>query len=262
MTALRAVWIGVAAALCAAGPLPALRANAPPMGTRTLFFQGLIDGSYRIRVSAEAATWTLVDRGLPSRPCVLNDVAWDPGQTTTLPNRGATVFLPDAANLDFERARLEPLRGRDTVALERFRDSVVLHIDDTPNGEDEYAFRIVFPVRPRVAALHIRAEIDGSDELHISRDGARWVHKHWDWPRQVILNGVVWNPRENAVLPNAGRSAFLNLPVDLSTSRLIVREARDLAVLAPGEDNEEIVIHFADNPVGAGVYDLTVILGR
>lgn len=232
---------------------------AAPAGGGALRFRGFIDGSSRIRISADAATWTLVDRGLSAQPCTLNDISWNPNVAMTLSNQGATAFLPGADALDFRHARLQRIRGRDLVAMECSAESLVVSLNDTPNGESEYEFRIVFPPRPRSAVLHITAEIDGSDELHISPDRVWWVHKQWDWPQTVSLNGVAWNPRENPVLPDARRAELLNVPLDFSTARLIIKAVRDMAILMPEDDGPGIVIHFADNPNGAALTDLTVI---
>ena len=76
---------------------------------------------------------------------------------------------------------------------------------------------------------------------------------------RVSLNGVAWNPRENPVLSDALRATLLDAPLDFSTARLVVRQARDMAVLMPEEDGPGIVIHFADNPNGAALVDLSVI---
>src|ERR1017187_9000812 len=48
--------------------------------------------------------------------------------------------------------------------------------------------------------LHILVTIDGSDELHISKRSATWVHKSWQQPTDVRLNGFQWNPQQRPVL--------------------------------------------------------------
>ena len=43
---------------------------------------------------------------------------------------------------------------------------------------------------PAAKRLEITANIDGSDELYITRRGFRWGHKHWDWPSDVRITGA------------------------------------------------------------------------
>jgi hypothetical protein len=185
-----------------------------------------------------------------------------------LVNQGATRFLP--APVDFASSRLNRIEGRDTVAIERGKDSVVIHLSDSPAGAAPYEFQVVF--RPRGAGpnrrtrppsvretLRIVADIDGSDELHIGDHGARWVHREWDWPGEVRLNNVLWRPQEKSTLPNEGKTRFLRGDVDFSIARVSRKEGRDTAVLQCVDGG--IVIHFADNPPGRSTYDLTVTFG-
>lgn len=239
------------------GPAIAQNVRSQTQNTQTLLFRGVIDGSNTIRITADAATWTLVDGGFPSKPSTLNGVSWNPGQMPVLLNRGATTFL--RSGVDFSHAQLEVQQARDTVVMERTADAVVIHLDDTLSGEAEYRFRLIFPPKPQPAVLHITAMIDGSDELHIFRDHAWWVHKQWGWPPQVSLNGVLWHPQSSPVLFNTGSTAFLTNPVDFSTAKLVKQRARDMVVLVSGQDGA--VVSFADDPNGAALYDVTVVFG-
>jgi hypothetical protein len=104
--------------------------------------------------------------------------------------------------------------------------------------------------------LTIAAAIDGSDELRVSRDGARWMHRHWDPPQEVKLGSVVWNVREQPFLPNQGPTRFLPDTVDLGTARVIRRQGRDVVSLEVRD--AAIVVSFADTPEGSAPYELTI----
>lgn len=226
-------------------------------GPVMLEFSGPIDGSERIEITRSGAIWLNVDRHLPTGAMTVNGVNWNPRQQATLPNEGRTQFLKQ--EVDFSRARLEVIEARDTVAMTKSDDGVLLHISDTPNGEGEYRFRIVFD-RPRPATLRIRAIIDGSDVLRLSQDEAHWEHKHWDPPRNVSINGHDWDVTAQPVVSNAGETAFLPADVDFSTARVINKSGRDLAVAIPDDDG--LTIHFADNPNGTDEYELLIAFGR
>ena len=95
--------------------------------------------------------------------------------------------------------------------------------------------------------------------LRITKDEARWEHKHWACPDAVFLNDVQWNPAARSTLPNQGETRFLPEAVDFSTARVVHRDGRDLAVVVPQSD--WIAIHFADNPNGADDYELLISFG-
>lgn len=151
-----------------------------------LTFRGQIDGSEKIEITMTHAYWHHGDWSLPEEPATLNGVPWEPTKERTLENAGATRFLQQ--EVDFRSARLKKLRCRDTVALDARGDSLVIAINDTPNGSDLYEFQVVFRRQPRRASLRVVAEIDGSDQLHLDAIGVRWVHGQWDAPKEVRLN--------------------------------------------------------------------------
>jgi hypothetical protein len=233
-----------------------------------LSFRGLIDGSDRIQITPTGATWRHLYWQMPPEPVTLNGIAWDPSRRRTLENQGETRFLPRP--VDFASARLKRIRGRDTVALERGEEGVVIHINDTPFEASLYEFQVVFRprnstaggkdgARARRPTLQVVAEIDGSDELHVDARGARWVHREWEWPREVRLNGVAWDPERSPTLRNDGATRFLPGAVDVAKARLTRDEARDTAVLEPTE--EGLVLIFADSPPDRSTYDVTITFG-
>ena len=220
-----------------------------------LSFHGKIDGSEVIEITPTHAHWTHRHWAWPSQPVVLNDALWNPRKQRSLENTGTTRFLFDA--VDFASARLENVKGRDIVSLETGRDLVRVHICDSPNGADTYEFDIVFDPPPAPQSLRIRADIDGSDRLLIDKTGIWWEHRHWEWPNEVTLGDVKWNPRKVRKLEY---STALSGPVAFSSARMSINEARDMAVLQRGDDR--IVVDFADSPLGRAVYDVTIHFGE
>jgi hypothetical protein len=208
---------------------------------------GTFDGTDLITISQENAHWNHLFGDLNVSGVTINGVQWQPSVIYDLPNSGATTFLTNKVN--FAAAQLTLLGGRDTVVLNRSRDSITLSVADTPEGPDNYHFIIDFPDVPTLA---IDANIDGSDELHISFAGAQWIHKQWSWPTGVSLNGAQWDPASAAFLTNAGPSVFLAEPVKFANAVLVESSARDLLTLRASEDG--IILNFADNYVGGDLY--------
>jgi hypothetical protein len=105
-------------------------------------------------------------------------------------------------------------------------------------------------------ALRIVADIDGSDRMLISGQEVLWIHRHWDWPSRVSINGVPWEPRHTPVLGEELRQSLIPPGVDFSSARMTVHQGRDTVVLHAYSDH--VVIHFADTPNGRSTYDLTI----
>jgi hypothetical protein len=108
--------------------------------------------------------------------------------------------------------------------------------------------------------LKIAAEIDGSDCLRITATEARWDHKLWGGPANVMLNDVAWSIQQTNVLQNAGANLFLPSGVDFSTARIVSRKGRDLATLWAEEDG--LWVSFADSPNGSDHYELEIAFGE
>jgi hypothetical protein len=237
----------------------------PPEGSRpvagpeeiVLSFRGQVDGSERIEITPTHAYWRHGDGSGPDAPAWLNGIRWEPKARRVLDNEGETRFLSHA--VDLRSARLRKVRCRDTVALDARPDSLVISINDTPNGTDLYEFEVVFRPRPRPASLRVVAEIDGSDQLHLDATGARWVHGQWECPAEVRLNHVRWSPHDPPFLRNQGEHRFLEGPVDFASAKLTVHEGRDTAVLEHTAGG--LVVHFADNPLDRATYDVTIVFG-
>jgi len=246
----------------------------PPLGPdpantneAVFHFKGMIDGSDRITIRRQGALWEHVNWGWPAGAVTVNGSQWNPSEKNFITTTGAVMFLPSQYSL--RSPRLEPVTGRDVVALERTNDALIVYLDDTPSGAAPYEFNIHFPreepqpepVRPTTpATLKITALIDGSDLLKITEGEATWMHRFYDFPSAVKLNGVAWNLRQTNVLANAGTNRFLPSGVNFSTAKIVVRNGRDLATMWAG--NDAIWVNFADNPNGADAYELEISFGR
>jgi hypothetical protein len=104
--------------------------------------------------------------------------------------------------------------------------------------------------------LTITATIDGSDELVLSATGAVWTHKFWDWPTDVSLNEVTWDPQAQPNLTSE-ELKFLKR-ADFSKARVLDRRGRDTVGMEREDDH--ITIHFADCPNGTAEYRIRVLL--
>lgn len=254
------------AALCG-GDAVMKGAPAPKEQVPILEFDGSVDGSERLEINATEAVWEHLYLALPKAPVKLNGINWDLSKTKKLVNAGDTKFLD--RGVDFERAKLEVLEGRDIVVLTKTKTSVVVYINDTNPGEGRYRFRISFD-KPAAdpksvpnavqATLKVRARIDGSDVLRITQREAKWEHKQWAWPTDISLNGIRWNAKEQPTLANEEKTPFLPQTVDFSTARVTKKKGRDLAELV--YDDNGITIYFADNPNGADDYELEISFGK
>lgn len=238
------------------------RAEAQPLGHDLqypkpvrLAFHGTIDGSEVIEITSSHAHWTHRHWAWPGKAVVLNDVLWNPRKQRSLENSGKTKYLYQP--VDFTSARLENVKGRDIVSLETGRDLLRVHICDSPNGAATYQFDIVFDPPVVQQSLRIRADIDGSDRLVIDKSGIWWEHRHWQWPKEVVLGDVHWNPRKT---PTLDYSTVLSGPVDFSSAQISINQARDMVVLQ--RSNDRIVVDFADSPLGRADYDVTIHFGQ
>jgi hypothetical protein len=212
---------------------------------------GTIDGTDQIIVTQNQAEWLHFFGDLNATSVSMNNIAWNPSANPILPNSGDTLFLSNRVN--FMCAMVTLSEGRDTVVLERFPNHIKVSFADTPGGPSNYRIIIDFQVAP---ALLFDGDIDGSDELHVSYAGARWIHKHWSLPGIVYLNAVRWDLSVSDYLTNAGATTFLPQPVHFENATLSSSFGRDLLTMRSSSDG--MFVNFADNPVGAGHYNMLV----
>ena len=102
--------------------------------------------------------------------------------------------------------------GRDVANAQIENGHLFIDFADTPNGADNYSIQVSFtpkppPVVSPSATLHISANVDGSDVLHITNSSATWSHGFWGDPTNVTLNGTPWDTVNNPTLPNSGSTS-------------------------------------------------------
>ena len=112
--------------------------------------------------------------------------------------------------------------------------------------------------RPAARQVEIAATIDGSDELHITPRGFRWVHRHWSRPSDIRINGNGWDPQGDAEWLPLEQSGTGLLAADLRAENVTVlkRSGRDTVAVEAYDDG--IVVYFADGLSGADVYSVTL----
>jgi hypothetical protein len=117
--------------------------HASPTGT--LKIAANIDGSDRLKITANDATWTHLAYSLPEAVTV-NGIPWDIRQTNVLHNTGTNAFLP--AGVDFSTARITHREGRDLATLWADDEALWVTFADNPNGQDAYELEISFGNEP------------------------------------------------------------------------------------------------------------------
>jgi hypothetical protein len=243
-----------------------LGTDRPAGGDAVFHFKGAVDGSDRIVITREGASWSHVNWGWPAEDVTVNGAQWRPDEKNFLTSPAGSKFLPEEFSL--QAAHLEVTQGRDVVALERGTNSLTVLLDDTPVGADVYDFAIHFGrATPTTGAGHgatarlkVAARIDGSDCIRITRTEATWTHQAWSGPRDVMLNDMQWDPEQAKVLKNEGATRFLPRGVDFSTARILARKGRDLATM--WSDKDGLSIWFADNANGDDAYELEIAFGE
>jgi hypothetical protein len=110
---------------------------------------------------------------------------------------------------------------------------------------------------PKPILLIITAHVDGSDILKFTRDGASWTHKEWDWPSEVKIDDVDWDPKSEKELEFKDQKelAFLR-GYDFSSARAIAKHGRGILSLEQEDDGCEI--SFADSANGADTYTIEI----
>jgi hypothetical protein len=222
-------------------------------------FSGSVDGSGTLTVNSNSVSWSNLYFQTPTS-VLINGTSWDPLAQPTLPLAGPLI----PSDLSDYFVTTTVTSGRDLAVAEIVSNQVLIHFDDTPNGADNYQVQVGFTPKPPpiispVATLHIVATIDGSDVLQISNSGATWIHKYWNNPSNVSLNGNAWDTVSDPTLPNSGATAFLPTDVDLSTVVFTKNAGRDTATYEVFPNY--IDVFFADNPVGGDAYDVTLNFG-
>ena len=204
--------------------------------------------------------------GKPTGVILINGSTWNTEEhaSLVLPD-GEAVFPP---GIHFDSVEVQRITGGGVIACEPHDDKVTVAIADMSQHAQPYDFILRFPTVPAPstpttggapAHLEISAEIDGSDELTITRNGASWRHLSWDPATKVSLNHIEWPLDKMSTLPNEGDTQFLPPDVDLSTASIVERRGRGLATARAYHD--KVVVLFADPDSGSAPYELDLSFG-
>jgi hypothetical protein len=105
--------------------------------------------------------------------------------------------------------------------------------------------------------LEISGTIDGTDQIVISQESAKWVHFFGDLTlTHVTLNNFAWQPSTQPVLQNSGDTLFLSNRVNFLTATVVRSSGRDTVVMERFSDH--ITISFADTPLGPADYSIQI----
>jgi len=104
--------------------------------------------------------------------------------------------------------------------------------------------------------LTLSATIDGSDRFIFTRDHVWNDHGKWDPPKKILFNGEPWEDLSQAP-PNWPEFAEA---LELSKAAIVMRDGRDFVSLE--RTAEGFDIYFADTPMGAGQYAVTISIPR
>jgi hypothetical protein len=107
------------------------------------------------------------------------------------------------------------------------------------------------------AVFHFKGQIDGSDRIVITRNGAFWEHVNWNWPPGIVtVNDSKWNPSAKNYLTTTGAVSFLPDKYSLTSASLEVIQGRD--VIALERTNDALIVHLDDTPFGASPYEFKI----
>jgi hypothetical protein len=111
--------------------------------------------------------------------------------------------------------------------------------------------------KPSGVTLTFDGPIDGSERIVITATDARWQNVFWGVSKGVFtLNGIPWEPRKDAILPNSGATRFLPPGVDLTKARIVSRDVRDYAAIEV--EGGRLILRFVDSPNGSAPYRMVV----
>lgn len=223
----------------------------------TLLFKAFIDGLDTIQIGRDGILWKHLQYKSPHEVS-LNGRGWNPSDMNLIDF--GTNLAP--RNISWEHSQIEVISGRDVVALEKQREGAVVHIYDTPWGASDYEFKVNLFTAPAQASrrgttarLHIRANIDGSDELIVNAKGAHWKHRQWTWPFDIAINGIAWKAQETPKL----ETTLLPAGVDFRSARVVSKSGRGFSNVEARKD--DILVSFADDMSGAATYELEIAFG-
>ncbi|MBI5819499.1 MAG: hypothetical protein HZA88_10985 [Verrucomicrobia bacterium] len=243
----------------------------PPAGAQDslpaerLTIVAVIHGVDELRLSRQNAQW-IHKTGPPPTEVEINGRKWNPQQRPILtpsPLEGL-----DRKDADLSGVVLHTIRGRGSVQLGRDCESLVIRFEDHPAGADTYEVTLDFAgmlARNKTPAasrddleLRLKARIDGMDEVWLSRNEARWIHKERSPPAEVTANGRPWDTAKSPVL--ALQPALMPEAMDLQRATLSKTAGRGIVSL--DYRPERLCIDFEDLASGADEYEVLLKVPR
>lgn len=107
------------------------------------------------------------------------------------------------------------------------------------------------------AIFHFKGQVDGSDKIVITHQGALWSHVNWDWPHgPVTVNGRQWNPEAKDYATTVGPVPFLPESFSLESADLETIQGRD--VIAMERADNALIVYLDDTPVGSDSYEFEI----
>jgi hypothetical protein len=107
------------------------------------------------------------------------------------------------------------------------------------------------------AVFHFTGQVDGSDKIVITRQGALWEHVNWGWPQgPVSINDHQWPPMEKNYLTTTGPVPFLPDVFSLESVELEQIQGRDVVALE--RTDNALVVYLDDTPSGSDTYEFKI----
>jgi hypothetical protein len=104
--------------------------------------------------------------------------------------------------------------------------------------------------------ITLSATVDGSERFIFTRDTAWDDHGRWQSPRDVLLNGQLWEDLSQSPPGWTELAATL----DLSKAAITVRNGRDIIALEPTPEGFDL--YMADTQMGSANYSVTISIPR
>ncbi len=222
-----------------------------------------IDGSDELHISTRSTKWVHKGWDFPASIQV-NGRPWDAQQKPML--TPGLMGLLQRKDIDLSGAELHTIRGRGSVQLGHDTDGLVITFDDPQGGSDVYEITVDFaqllaarkPEMTNKVRLRLQAIVDGTDEIWISQNGARWNHLEWQLPTGVTFGEAAWDVAKN---PDFALRPALAPGFDLQKATLAKSAGRGwthLEYRPQGFRPEALCLDFEDHAPGADKYEAVI----
>lgn len=125
----------------------------------------------------------------------------------------------------------------------------------------ELGYVTIPPVASETATdgvLHVKATIDGSDRMLVTREGIFWNHINWDWPHGAVsVNGVQWKPQQKDYVTTRGNALLIPATLSPQNATLEKIKGRDVVVLER-MGTDALIVYVNDTWLGAGDYEFKI----